>query len=471
MDGSITLNVSGATPPYQYSWQNGPFTNDNFLNSLPIGDYDVTIRDANGCELPLTIPVRELELELDPNVGSIVNPSCTGFSNGSITVAIANGLPPYEYDFNDGNGFVSANVLDNLPAGTYMVDVRDANLCLGSFTFVLEDPPLLQVSFDLQGISCFGAADAVLTAVASGGVGGYSYQWAEGQTSATLEGLDEGSYFVTVTDANGCVVEGDTSFTQPAPLFIDLDTLVNALCFGEASGFISVIGSGGVPPFEYSADGLSFQLEPSFPDLLAGTYELTVMDANGCTESLTATITQPDELLVDAGPDILIELGFSTQLRAVPNDAPVSFSWSPPDSLSCIDCPDPTANPVNRTAYTVTITDVNGCTASDEVLVRVIKNRPVYIPNAFSPNDDGRNDSFTVFTGPGAQEVITLKVFNRWGGLVFENNNFRPNDPTLGWDGSFKGEPAQTGVYAYFAEVGFIDGVSIILEGDVSIVR
>ena len=470
-DGSITLQVSGASPPYQYSWRGQPFSNDNNLQNLPVGDYNVTVRDANGCELFLAIPVRELELLLDPNVATSIDPSCTGFSNGMITVAIGNGQPAFQYDFNDGNGFVNENVLSNLPAGRYMVDVQDANLCRGSFTFNLEDPPLLQASFGLQGISCFGENDGVLTALPTGGVGGYAYQWAGGQSAATLNGLGPGSYAITVTDANGCVTQADTSFGQPQALFIELDTVINALCFGEPTGSISVLGNGGVPPYEFSAGGQVFQVGAIFEGLIAGAYELTIMDANGCTATIPATITQPGELTVNAGPDETIELGYFTRLRAVANDFSVVYTWVPPDSLSCTECQSPQANPVNTTTYTVTATDPNGCTATDDVVVIVLKNRPVYIPNAFSPNEDGRNDNFTVYAGPGARQVLRLKIFNRWGGLVFENANFQPNDPSLGWDGFFKGEPAQVGVYAYFAEVGFIDGISVIYEVDISLVR
>ncbi|MCB0585772.1 MAG: gliding motility-associated C-terminal domain-containing protein [Phaeodactylibacter sp.] len=471
MDGSITLQVSGASPPYEYSWRGQPFSNDNSIQGLPIGDYNVTIRDINGCELDLTIPVRELELVLDPNVANIIDPSCTGFSDGMITVAIGNGQPAYLYDFNDGNGFVDENVLNNLPAGAYTVDVQDANLCRGSFTFDLEDPPLLQASFELQGISCFGENDGILTALPTGGVGGYSYLWSGGQSTATLSNLGPGTYSVTVTDANGCVTEADTSFNQPPELFIELDTVINALCFGEPTGSIIVLGSGGVPDYEFSAGGQVFQIGGTFNGLMAGTYELTIIDANGCTNSISATITQPRELIVNAGPDETIELGYFANLRAVANDLSVSYTWEPPDSLSCTECQSPQANPVNTTPYTVTATDANGCTATDEVVVLVLKNRPVYIPNAFSPNEDGRNDRFTVYAGPGARQVLALKIFNRWGGLVFENYNFQPNDPSLGWDGFFKGEPAQMGVYAFFAEVEFIDGISIIYEGDLSLVR
>jgi gliding motility-associated-like protein len=471
-DGSIELSVEGGTPPYEFRWESSTsFTSENTLLNLPVGDYDVAVRDANGCIVELVIPVRELELELDPVVTELIDPSCTGFTDGSIIVSIANGQPPYQYDFNDGNGFVEESSLVGLPAGTYMLDVLDDNLCQGSFTFVLEDPPPLAVSFDLENISCFGAADAILEAQPAGGVGDYSLLWGAGQTDSVLTMLDEGSYSVTVTDGNGCEATGDTSFQQPPPLSLDVTDVIDLLCFGDENGEVAVLGQGGVPPYEYSVDGMSFQVETTFSGLTAGSYPFTVMDANGCTATAEATVRQPPELTVDAGPDVRIELGFSTNLNATPNNPMVSFEWLPPDSLSCLNCDAPTANPVNSTVYTVTVVDSTGCTASDSVRVGVIKNRPVYAPNAFSPNGDGVNDQFTIYAGPGVSEIEELKIFNRWGGLVFEADSFPPNLPGFGWDGRFRGEPAAIGVYAFYAEVSFIDGESVLIEGDLQLVR
>ncbi len=470
-DGGIELLLSGGTPPYAYSWQGLPFDDDNTLTGLPVGDYEVTIRDANGCLTELLIPVRELELALDPDIPGIVNPSCNGFSDGAITINIANGEPPYQYDFNDGNGYVSSNTIAGLPAGTYTVDALDDNLCEGSFTLTLEDPPLLIAGLDVQGISCFGDTDAVIAAAASGGTGGYSYQWSTGSTQEALTGQGEGTYSYTVTDANGCTAAADTTITQPPPLTVEVLDIQDVLCFGEPTGQVLLQGMGGVPPYEYSADGLSFQVEPGFDTLTADDYTFTIMDSNGCRSEVSATVTQPPQLLVDAGPDIRIELGFSGQLSATSTNPNVMYSWAPPDSLSCTDCTNPVANPVNSTTYTITVVDEDGCTAIDSVTVRVIKNRPVFIPDAFSPNGDGRNDLFTVYAGPGVRRIQELKIFNRWGGMVFDGSNFPPNEPTLGWDGIFKGEPAQIGVYAYYATVEFIDGVVVLFEGDIQVVR
>ncbi|MBV6654269.1 MAG: gliding motility-associated C-terminal domain-containing protein, partial [Mameliella sp.] len=212
-------------------------------------------------------------------------------------------------------------------------------------------------------------------------------------------------------------------------------------------------------------------IAPVFDNLAAGDYTFVVMDANGCLATASATVEQPPELIVDAGADIQIDLGYNDQIDATVTNPDVTYSWMPPDSLSCTDCEDPVTNPVNTTLYTITVTDGNGCIAVDSVTVRVIKNRPVYIPNAFSPNADGRNDGFTVYAGPAVRRVQELKIFNRWGGMVFDGANFPPNEPGLGWDGTFKGEPAQIGVFAYYAKVEFIDGVVVLFEGDIQVVR
>ncbi|NRA51044.1 MAG: gliding motility-associated C-terminal domain-containing protein, partial [Phaeodactylibacter sp.] len=351
------------------------------------------------------------------------------------------------------------------------VNALDANLCEGTFTITLVDPPLLVAGLDVQGISCFGEADAIITAVPTGGTGTYSIVWSTGSTSTTISNLGEGTYSYTVTDANGCTASEDTTITQPPLLELSIQDIQDVLCFGDTTGVVSVEATGGIPPYEYSADGQFFQIAPVFDNLAAGDYTFVVMDANGCLATASATVEQPPELIVDAGADIQIDLGYNDQIDATVTNPDVTYSWMPPDSLSCTDCEDPVTNPVNTTLYTITVTDGNGCIAVDSVTVRVIKNRPVYIPNAFSPNADGRNDGFTVYAGPAVRRVQELKIFNRWGGMVFDGANFPPNEPGLGWDGTFKGEPAQIGVFAYYAKVEFIDGVVVLFEGDIQVVR
>lgn len=472
-DGAVTLVVNGGTPPYEYNWENAGFGSDNTLANISQGDYTVIVRDANGCTLTQVLPVRELQLTLDPTVQAITQPSCFGFSDGVIEIAINNGLPAYQYNFNLGDGFGPSNTLTDIPAGTYQVDVLDANLCAGNFELVVEDHPPLALDFAITDVSCFGESDGIAEALVTGGVGNYSYDWSNGPTTAINDNLPAGDYDLTVLDGNNCVISGTAPVAQPDSLGLDLLEVIDNICFGESDGSITVGANGGNPPYEYSLDGFTFQTDPVFTGVAAGDFQVEVLDALGCSAFVDATVTQPIELLVDAGPDRLIQLGYDTLVRAVSNYAPVTFEWTPVDSLDCLntDCSLVLVNPTNTTTYQVLVINEDGCTAIDLVTIRVIKDRPVYIPNIFSPNGDGINDGFTIFGGPGLEEIERLQIFSRWGSLVYETENILPNIESLGWNGWFKGQPVNPGVFVYVAQLRFADQEVIQVEGDVTVIR
>ncbi len=470
-DGAVTLQVSGASPPYQYNWQNSGFSSNNSLTNISRGDYSVTVRDANGCDTSLVIPVRELELILDPSVDAVTPPTCNGFSDGSIVVNIANGLGPFRYNWNDGQGFRDANSLQGVRAGVYTVQVQDANLCEGNFTFNMEDHPPLTLTFDIENASCNGVTDGSVTAVITGGVGNYTFAWSNGETKETITGLSAGNYSVTIRDSNQCEITGDTTITEPDAVLIEVADVLNVICNGEATGAITVAGAGGTQPYTFSINNGTFQPEPVFKGLTAGDYTITIEDAEGCQNTTNATINQPPPLIVDAGDDQTVELGYSVDLQAIANNSDVIFNWTPPPGLSCTNCFDPTASPARTTVYTVVITDKSNCTAADSLKITVTVNRPIYAPTAFSPNGDGFNDHFTLFGGPGARIIRKLKVFDRWGNLVFETNDIPLGQERFGWDGSFNGKPMSPGVFVYMAEIEFIDDVIVPVDGDVTIIR
>ena len=337
----------------------------------------------------------------------------------------------------------------------------------------MEDHPPLVLDLAVQDVSCYGESDGSVLANISGGVGNYTFAWDNGPTTALNEQLPAGDYSVVVMDGNDCTINGTATVVQPDSLGLDLVSVIDNICFGEDNGTITVAANGGNPPYEYSLDEFTFQTSPVFEQLPAGDFTITVLDALGCTAFVEATITQPLELIVDAGPDVFIQLGYDTLVRAVSNYPMVSFEWSPTDSLNCInaDCSLVFVNPTSTTEYQVLVINEDGCTATDLVTIRVIKDRPIYIPNIFSPNGDGINDGFTIFSGPGLEEIEKLQIFSRWGSLVYETENILPNVESLGWDGNFKNQPVNPGVFVYVAQLRFVDQEVVQVQGDVTVIR
>jgi len=468
-DGAATLQPSGGVGPYQFNWQNTGFSPNNTLANIPRGDYPVVIRDANNCLLPLVIPVRELELILNPTVQAITPPTCTGFSDGSVVVEIANGQGPFQYNW--GAGFVPDNSLFNVAAGVYNVEVRDANLCLGIFEFNMEDHPPLALSFDPTNTLCFQDANGSATVTASGGVGNYTYAWQTGSLTDTANGLRAGTYTVTVLDGNDCRIEGAVTIIEPPLLQLIVTDSTGLLCSYDTTGRIEVMALGGTPDYEYSVDGNTFQIATLFNSLRGGTYTFTAMDANGCTATVDGTVNAPPPILVDAGPNQIIELGYTADIQGVVSQTNLLINWTPPISLDCPTCLSHTVQPLQNTTYVLTAIDPNNCIAIDSVTILVVKNRPIYIPNAISPNDDGINDGFTLYGGPAARQINRLRIFDRWGELIFDTSNIALGDENAGWDGTIRGQPANAGVFVFVAEVGFIDDINVLYEGDVTILR
>ena len=471
-DGAIELTIQNGATPILIDFGMGASEVTNLTN-LSSGDYPVTITDVNGCSEENIIELRELELILDTNQLVVQMPSCFDFSNGRVAISIANGLPNYQYDWNDGNGFVTTSSLNNIPAATYQVNVIDANLCEGSFEFIVNQPNALTLDLDRTDISCQGADDGMITAIVEGGTGEYTFTWNNNQTTEQIMNLMAGDYSVIIRDENQCEITNTAAIIEPNLIDVMVLDVVDALCFGESTGSITLAGIGGNGNFEYSADGVNFQNSPTLTGLAIGDYTLTIRDPNGCTETTTASISEPAELSVDAGENQTIDLGFSIdfQTTTTPFGRSIEYTWSSPDFLDCSDCPNPTAMPFTSMPFVVTITDATGCIATDSIFVMVNPNRPLFIPNAFSPDFDGNNDVFTIFGGPAAVRITELRVFDRWGNMVYNGTDLPLGDNRFGWDGSFDGQILQQGVYGFIAKVLFLDDVEETIGGDITLVK
>jgi len=245
--------------------------------------------------------------------------------------------------------------------------------------------------------------------------------------------------------------------------------------FGTDGSIVIESITGGQAPYVVAINGGNSMpvtnLPLVFDNLENGFYSLTVIDALGSIHQEDIFLPFPTPPVFDLGDDIFLNLGESIELKPNLGFVPATYLWEPDTYLDCIDCSQVVSTPTDDITYSLTLTDLNGCSFTDEVNVFVTKARFVYGPTAFSPNNDGRNDEFTLFAGSQVAKINSLQVFNRWGALLFENFNFEPNNLSLGWDGRFKGHMMNPGVYTWFAEVEYLDGQIQLVEGGVTLLR
>lgn len=197
-----------------------------------------------------------------------------------------------------------------------------------------------------------------------------------------------------------------------------------------------------------------------------------VIDHFGCSFESILSLELPPPFTIELGDNLQIELGESLQLEPIFSEFPETFIWSPADLVDCDpDCETLEFVPTNSALFMLNAISETGCVASDSIFVEVKKVRNVYIPNAFSPNSDGINDYFTIFGSiPNIQQIEQFQVFNRWGGVVFEQKSFFPNELSMGWNGKVGGEKMPTGVYTYKVKIRFLDGEAIWYAGDVVLI-
>ncbi|MBV6440632.1 MAG: hypothetical protein EPGJADBJ_02304 [Saprospiraceae bacterium] len=450
------------------------------------GQFQKILTAANGCDSTINLDLQVVICEIQGNL--VADPAnCYGENSGSIQFAIADGTPPFQYAWERvgagdpaGTGILTSlshlETVGHLPAGIYFVTISD-NFGNDVMLFgEVTEPPALTSEVQLKDyngfqVSCFGNSDGALVLTPSGGIPPYSFLWNNGSSSAQLQHLDAGTYLCTVTDAGGCTLMVQADLEAPGQLAADIQ-FDKPGCDGLNSGSIRVMTTeGGVAPFAFNLSGHGFSSNAEFPDLPPGQYTLTVRDANGCTYAESATFLTPLIPEIELGPDLTVDLGESVRFKLYFNVPLDTFIWSPLPGLSCYDCPQPDASPYRTTTYTLTVEAPGGCTDTDTVTVIVLDKRDVYVPNIFSPNEDDANETFTVYGGPEVLTVRILRVYSRWGELVFQRDGLAANDEQNGWDGTFRGSYVSPGVFAWVAEVEFVDGVTRVYSGNVTVMR
>jgi gliding motility-associated-like protein len=368
-DGAIdvTIDAYNHAYPYAFTWTNGITSTVNSPtathDNLSAGAHVLTVYDNNGCQLVTGATLTEpLPLHLS---FTKIDKSCGGGVNdGSITLNVSGGTAPYNYNWSNGTVGIGLNTINNLAAGTYTVTVTDANNCVESTTVVITEPLPLGHSAVTTDILCHGQATGGVSIVAFGGSLPYSYSWNNSATTPAITNVPAGNYTITITDDKGCVSTGNYQVNQPAaPLDLSL-IATNINCHAGNDGEIQALISGGTAPYNFQWSGNFIQLPfttPTISNLVAGTYTLTVTDANGCSISASQTITQPaapiaQNPIVD---DILCFGDFTGNIFTNISGGTPGYTYLWNNTATGADLTGVTAG-----NYEVIVTDANGCQAT-----------------------------------------------------------------------------------------------------------
>ena len=495
---SVTLDGSSSDtgPSYEYRWL------DENMEAIPnaVGMvievseaqvYTLQIIDTfTACVGEDTVAVALNEQYPSINFIPSDNLDCV-VEETSITANVGPSGPQFELSWTASSGGniisgASTNaILVDEPAWYYLQAVDPANGCtsMDSVQVFQDITPPVAVTNDDQTLLC--NDESVTLSGEGSSVGGFAYQWYEegspmaGETSLQLQTTTAANYTLLVTNlANGCTAVSDVAVS----LDPDAPQIFNVLfdpptCQGDTDGSLWVNEvAGGSSPYLYSFNDQPFSALTNYSGLGAGTYEMVVEDANGCQLTETVVIPDGNDLSLELGPDRRIEYGELIDIfpqLSIDSSSVGSLLWRPDFALPCTDCLYQRDLLLNEsTRFFLTVTDENGCTVDDNILIIVERDQNIYVPNGFSPNGDGRNDRFYIFAdSDSVEEIELLRVFNRWGEFVWENTSFQPNDPTAGWDGKVGGMDPNPAVYVWYAEVRMRTGEKVVLKGDVTLVE
>ncbi|HJW29416.1 MAG TPA: SprB repeat-containing protein, partial [Saprospiraceae bacterium] len=355
-NGSINITPpTNGSPPYSYNWSNGAMTED--INGLVAGNYTLTVTDGSSCSTTFSfILTAPPAIVLNITVQSV---SCHGDHDGSLTVNPTGGFPGYLYLWSNG---ANTNSINNLAPGNYTVTVTDSHNCTKTSSAVIIDPPVLSLITTGQNITCFGLFNGSATVNVSGGTPGYQYEWSTGGTGSSINNLSAGIYTVTVTDLNGCEDSAQVQITQPPALTL-ATSATGVTCFGNSNGSATATASGGTPGygFLWSNGGNT----ATITNLSAGSYVVTVTDANGCTKANNVVIVSPLALVLSVSGQNVSCYGGSNGSAAVAvsgGTTGYTYLWSTGSAADSI---------INVPAgnYQVTVTDNAGCTSVGNITI------------------------------------------------------------------------------------------------------
>ena len=447
-NGTIESIITGGIEDYSYSWigPDGFVSNESDPVQLSAGWYTLSLSDQNACvaidSIQLLEPDSALTVEYTYSVqNSGSNISCFGGSDGSVSIHISGGIPNYQVYWLGPNGFSSNDTLiENLVAGIYFLSIVDSASCTYSEQIVLTQPlDSLSTNITLENNSCFGDNSAFILVEGNGGSPPYAIDW-QGPDLFTssdflIEDLSNGSYSYMLSDTNGCMLFDTLQISSEAEIEAN-ETQQNSTCVGASDGSISIEPSGGGSFYIYlwtGPDGFTSS-QQNISGLDTGLYCVEIVSDLFCSASFCYTITDPEAIEITTFSPVY-DNGYnissfgnndgSISITSITGGTPIfTIEWNGPDGFSANSV---YINDLISGEYLLEITDENNCIALDTIYLS--QPESTILPTGFTPNRDGYNDLYVV-PGINSLNPASIKIYNRWGDLVFESANYA-ND----WDG------------------------------------
>jgi gliding motility-associated-like protein len=429
--GSIDLSITNGTGPYNIIWDSTSIESNSAnytANYLFAGEYDFTISDINGCQADASFELNNPPLLVA--AADYVQIACVG-ETAIVNLSASGGTPSYS-----GIGSFETN------SGTFIYTVTDSNGCIANAEITVPEAPApLEITANTNDITCFNEDDGSISIYPSGGTGPFYYSWSNEENTENITNLSPGTYSVEVTDYNGCTQSGAYSIVEPNS--IDLTyTTNNLLCYDYADGSVEMYASGGITPYFYDIYNPRFSANgASHNNLAADTYTIRVSDAHGCTNSKSINILGPSELICavsTTNPSCIGNNDGIIELYANGGTAPYSYVYEE------MYFPTGIITGISEGIYNAQIIDANNCTKNINQIS--LFDNPVdciNIPNAFTPNADGINDTWLIDNIDMFPSAY-IYVYNRWGQELYSTRG--EGEP---WSGKYMGKVVPTATYLY----------------------
>lgn len=443
----------------------------------------ITLTNQIGCDsIVKTKTVLDQSSECVIGYTVFVDTICSNQSEGSITLLSTFGEPPFNYFLFDttNNGIDTINqgiitslneeiTLENIPQGIYLIELfqESTNSRLARPVEIVQNSAIeVQArlsDFDGFAISCKDATDGRIRLDINGGKAPYTYLWESGEVTKDIENLTKGTYQVTVSDAQNCTTAETFNLYANEPL-VNF-TSEQPQCSGDDLGQLIIselINAKG--DLAYSIDGILYNPIDQFPfmidQLAIGEHQLFIQHSNDCLFDTTFIIPEADQLNLSVEQEQSVVLGDSLFINPGANFKITGMEWSSNPKLSCLDCSTLTVRPTKGGKYFLTAYDDAGCSTSTTINIQLETRKQVFIPNIFSPNNDGINDTYQIFMGNSVAKLNSLRIFDANGQLVYHANNLPVSTEGIGWNGEFNGQKMPAGVFIVLIEIALIDGTN-----------